>query len=625
MTEPILWPVSYRILNRITGAEIIHDLVHPHQSTWTVKGMQPGAPGASAIGSFTIPLYPPGSNEFKANWSDYQQLLPGLAEGLRVEGYVGPIAGAPRYAGVITDVSIDSAGAFTLSGQSDVWIASKQKPFPGEVFTNTPSGALNSLGRARSYVGENIVALTDQFNPYTSGNYLSDHLSFGLTAGTWSGTTDDNGINSNVVTDSTGNAATLINKTGTAATGDSDHNQFVECTMRFNASTVSDTTNSGKAGVLISSSNANSQDLIVAYATIKFNSTTSQFDVDATIQTYVGGVLGTNVSASNVLTNVNDPDGFVPLQLQLLTNRYQTAFSINGSVVLQTTNGTSYFSPSTGTLYPGLFYAVPATGSAPAYFTNLIQGVRTNDSASHTTAPFITGTTGTSAHSIAWFSILPPTFLDAWGQVATLETWFWRYTPVAMSPGTHPTMGVVDFGLAPGTDRSTSIIFTEGGNLDSLIQQGNADTFASDSRYGGMATTDGNGVVTSRNIPAMNAYGWLSDNDMSLSVVGWSHLQRQGGLVAANKGAPGSSYVAKVLRDPQTADKWRELDYVTIHCPSIGVYNKKLLVLAYTFTEGTAEQEITLGQYGIDEAGQVVGITRLFQGLKVIAGSFRAR
>src|SRR2546426_460427 len=83
----------------------------------------------------------------------------------RVEGYLGQIgAGAPRYAGVITDVSIDSAGEFTLTGQSDVWIAFKQKPFPGEVFTND-GGAANSVTRARLYVGENIVGLTDQFNP----------------------------------------------------------------------------------------------------------------------------------------------------------------------------------------------------------------------------------------------------------------------------------------------------------------------------------------------------------------------------------------------------------------------------------------------------------------------------
>lgn len=622
MSESLLWPVYYRILNRITGAVVIQDLAHLHQSTWTVKGMQPGAPGGSAIGSFTIPLFSPQSEQFKANWSDYKQLLPGLAEGLRVEGYMGAIAGAPRYAGVITDVTIDSAGAFTLSGQSDVWIASRQKPFPGEVFTNDGGGA-NSLSRARLYVGENIVALTDQFNPYTSGNYTSTNLP-ALTAGTWSGTTDGNGINTNVVTNSTGTGAVLINKTGTAATGDTDGNQFVECVMRFNATSSTNTTNAGRAGVGISSSNANANDLIVAYATIKFNVTSGRYDVDASIRTYAGGVLGTNVSAANVLTSVDDADGWISLQLQLLTNGYQTAFSINGTVALAST-GTSYFTLGGATGYPLLLYVIPTTGTSPGYFTNLIQGVRNADSALHTTAPFITGATDSPAHSISWLLPLPPTFLDIWSLVATLETWSWRYTPVAMAAGTHPTMGTVDFQVTPGTDRSSSITFTEGRNLVSLTQQANADTFAADSRYGGAASIDGSGVASSRNIPAMNAYGWLSDNDMSLTATGWSQLQRQGGQVIANKGAPGSSYTAKVMRDADTADQWRELDYVTVHCPSIGVYNQKLLVLAYTFTEGSAEQQVTLGQYGADDVGAMVGLTRLFQGLKVMAGTFKAR
>jgi hypothetical protein len=145
LVEGVPGYLKYRVVNRITGAEIISDLKHPHASTWTIRAMTPGGAASAAIGSFSIPLFAPGSEAFKANWADYKQLMPGSGEGLRVEAYKGDVfGGAPFAAGVITSVDIDtgtSTPTLVLNGMPDPWTATTQRFFPGEN-TSTASGTL---------------------------------------------------------------------------------------------------------------------------------------------------------------------------------------------------------------------------------------------------------------------------------------------------------------------------------------------------------------------------------------------------------------------------------------------------------------------------------------------------
>jgi hypothetical protein len=92
--------------------------------------------------------------------------------------------------------------------------------------------------------------------------------------------------------------------------------------------------------------------------------------------------------------------------------------------------------------------------------------------------------------------------------------------------------------------------------------------------------------------------------------------------VSTNKGTPGASYTARVIRDPSTADRYRELDYVTINAPTLGINHKKMLVLARTFTEGSPEETLVLGQYG---TADMVAANRMMPGLNQMAGLFKNR
>jgi hypothetical protein len=54
-----------------------------------------------------------------------------------------------------------------------------------------------------------------------------------------------------------------------------------------------------------------------------------------------------------------------------------------------------------------------------------------------------------------------------------------------------------------------------------------------------------------------------------------------------------------VLRDLRTADRWRELDTVTMHCPRVGLNNARVQVLGYIFVEGEGQMDLVGDQYPI--------------------------
>ena len=623
MAEAILGYDRIRIVNRVTGAEVVSNLAHLHQGSWVKRAMQQGSPGSVAIGDFTIKLHPPGSEGYAANSADYNKLLPGSGEGLRVEAFLGDgaILATPSNgrAGIITQVNLQDGGnsVFELIGKTDEWIAQAQRTYPGEIIHGT---AYDTVSIVKEFIGNHAVGITDQFNPYVSGNYTSSNLP-ALTAGTWTGTTDTNGINSNVVTNSTGTGAVLISKTSMNFGVDADANgtMIAECICRLKPSGTS-ATNAGRVGIGLSKVAGNTADCQVAYVTAKWNAGTSRYDLDAEIDVYVGNVSAGTTVYTNVLSSVDDPDGYIPLQLQLLNQiggSNTVRFIVNGSPVSTVGTGTILgFFP----VFPMFMYGLPAAGGANAYFTNLLTAVRNTGG---TTAWFNNGVFGTPAHKFRVNQMPPPTFLDMWTVAATLEGWYWRYTPATMSSGVAK-IGVVDFNTvgAIGTDHSGDIRFVKGDNLVSIRQQGNADTFGSDLQLNGYADASSGGIHYGRNLSAMTTYGWLSGVGMTLSVQDYVGLQRQAAQVAANKGTPGGSYIAVVNRDPATADKFRELDYITVHDPEIGINNLKVLVLSITFDEGQPTQTLTLGQYGVAD---LVSAQRMMPGLNQMAGLFKNR
>jgi hypothetical protein len=615
-SESVAGYLKYRVVNRITGAEVISDLPHLHASQWDIRTMAPGGAAAAAIGQFKIPLPAPGSKEFDSHFKLYSLLFPGSGEGYRIEGYLGDVFSAtPKVAGIITAVTLstDQNGKFELVGHDDPWVANAQRFFPGELTPNT--GTLNSVENFKRYLFENIPNFADTFNPYNAGSYDIQTNSGPGGSASWSAATDPNGVNPHVVKaivapgSSTATISYLCSTTGTAAGSDPDHSHYLEVFMRMvNVGASAQVT----IGLCTAPANP--------YGTSVFGS--SYFSIAFVGSQYVlQGAGGTNVVAPI------DPDNFLPVQLGFFWSASYFAVTANGSVLYADITGGD---PGVGVLYPYISVAATTTsGTQTIYFTNFIHATRYTAKTLGAAAPFVAGSVGTPTKSQQARITQSATELDAWTAIANLQGWTWRYTPLRMSPAIRPPMGTVDLGASPGVDRSvgssagTNVIFTEGDNLISITIQGNADPFASDLQQNGNPSSSSGGSFSARNIAAMQTYGWLTDTSLSLTATEFNSFIAQGARQSANRSAPGGAYTAKVRRDPKTADVWRELDYVTVHAPTVGLNMAKLQIIGYTFIEGAEDMTVLLGQYGGDDV--LSSAKRAIPGLIQIAGLYKAR
>lgn len=618
------------------GVEITSDLPHLHRVTYEVRGMQPGNPGSNALGSFTIALFPPGSDGYAAAKAIYDQ----LDYIQRVEFYLGYSAtdiglGRLVYAGIITDIRRDYGGSvalFEISGVSDLFWANYNRPFPGELLSANYGSGLGSSAdyrQARHYFGTNELGAADTFNPFTSANYTSTNAP-SLSAGTWSGTTD-NGLN--VASCSTGTGAILISKTG--ITPGAQYNRvLVEVSGRLLPS--SDTTNAGGCGIGITTSNASASTSVIAWIRAKANAGTGQSDLDVVLNSYNAGSLTQQVSSS-ALTNTEDAEGYVTFTVQLqfailtgTTGLGLSSATVNGKVVFGGATGTTLITATWATaanvtMFPLLFFAAPATGSATCYLTNLIQVARYSDDLNTNAAVYKPGTIGTPTHSLPFLTEPGPTFLEIWTRVAAREGWYWRYTPQAYTVGSKP-LGSVDLASDPGTDRTTSCIFSRrDGNLLRLAMSANADQIASGTVSSGTSGTDSGGIAPWRDISTITKYGVIDDQSLAVTAPNFNELQIAAKQISSNKVNLSSvgSKVATVLRDAATADKWRELDHVLIDDPEQNINRLSARILAYTFTEGSVSQDITLDQFSVDDPTLL--LKRLQGGVFQMANKFGNR
>jgi len=311
---------------------------------------------------------------------------------------------------------------------------------------------------------------------------------------------------------------------------------------------------------------------------------------------------------TNALSVYADPDNFTSLTISLLTGGTGQfpGVVVNGQSIFTTPGGGGVggMDFGTATAYPFMFFAASATGTATTYVGNLVQQTRYSDDLNPGTAAFKSGAIGTAAHTLQPSTDPGPTFLELWSRVATREGWYWRYTPTPFVAGSR-LLGTVDLTTDPGTDSGTTqtIVFSRNaGNLVSIQLSANADQFASGTTASGVSGTGGGGVAVSRDTNTMTKYGVIDDQTLAVTAPTFSEQRRGASQIMSNKvnlSAAGSKS-ALVLRDPQTADKWRELDKVMIHDPEMGINYQLVRILGYTFDEGAATQSLILDQYGAE-------------------------
>ena len=609
--------------------EITNDLPHLHQTHIEVVAMQPGNPGSSALGSWTGQLHPPGTEGYAAAKPIYDQ----LDYFQRLEFYISPDGaslGKLYYAGIITGKPTGHGrdNKYELSGVGDLFWLNYSRPFPGETLQLSYNSGVTTTAdyrQARHYFATQEPGATDTFNPFTAGNYISTNAP-ALTAGSWSGTTDNG---NSVASCTTGSGALLLSKLGARARCQYDRN-FVQITGRLSPS--SDATNAGGCGVGLSTSNLNAQNSIIAWIRAKKNGSTGNWDLDVVANVYAAGAL-TQTVASSALTATQDGEGFIPFDIYLQAGESSLgscSLAVNGKLIFSSEvggtpiggawdpGGTSGGNPNAPiNAYPMLFFATPATGTATCYLTNLVQLVRFSDDQNANLAIFKPGNIGTPLHSLPVFTEPGPTFLEIITRCAVREGWYWRYTPQAYVVGTR-TLGTIDFIGDPGTDRGTNqqVVFSSpAGTLLDLQLTANVDQLASGTVLAGTSGADGGGIAIWRDIGTLTKYGVIDDQTLAVPLVPAGELQRTAQQVVSNKvnlSAIGSK-TAIVLRDPQTADVWRELDKVMIHDPEVNINYLVARVIGYIFDEGQAEQTLALDQFSIDDP--TVPARRLQQGV----------
>lgn len=560
---PYLW---YRVLDPF-GNEVVSNLAHL-RSKWNIKAPMPGqVTGASVIGDFQVDLPPPGTPEWRDNAQDFAK----LAINQRIEGYYGqPGAGNPRVTGIIREKP-STFNSFALKGIDSIGILLG-----------------TSTGRSEQFNGR-----TDQLFMYALQGYAmqansSDDFS-GVIAtlwnnnGGWSTNANPNGLAA--IKASNSGDGVLSSKTSYA------NATYNNCYISgwFYLICANTTGSVAEAGCIAAYQDINNYILGRALMRQAFTqgSANSRYEVDAEIWIKSLGTWTLLVRKNNVVVTANNNAW---LQVSLFGKQigatYQWEVQINGS-------------PS------GCLYQYQATPAGSTGYRSLIT--------SNTMGPF----TFNAANSSCWVSnvtfvakqnLVNPgnivqgtksimqTFsnthsLDMVNLAAMTEGYSWRK---------NPGVGIdtIDFGPSVGTDYSSRVFFIEGDNLESRSSiDTNFDQPVTANRLFGSPGQDNAGYIEWVNIAAAKQYGlWIG----TLSVDEASDFGAQQRLVQTItnlQAAPGSAKDLFVIRDEQTADVWRELDYVTVVSPRLGLNNQVVQVMSYTLEEGSPAQEIIGDQY----------------------------
>lgn len=550
MAEPIPPYLEYRVLDPVSGAVVVGPLPHLHQSKWTIRGMQPGAPGSVSLGQGTIPLHPPNSEGGMAAAADYAALV----YGQRIEGYLGAYqAGNPKVSGYITGLPI-AENDYTIEATDSLWLAQRARTDRTLAFNGTTDTLLkNSLKAYGLIYGDDAC---NTFTGYTNN-------------GTWGATTEE-GLN--VFQAGAGGDGLLY------TTSSYTNAQYADCVIdaMYHVSTPATPGNTAEGGIIAAVTDANN---LVMGRVLMQCITATAFTISAEIWTKVAGVY-TQRSSIPILKGLTS--NHLRCQVRLFGVQsganYTWRVTVNGFDV-----GCTYTYAATPSGAVGLRSL--KTGSAVgevAYATNLYFANKQSIFAQGT----ITAGTKTLNQT---FSRVP--LLDLWNIAATAEGFQWRKNPKA---GLYAD--TVDFGVL-GTDLTASVKFVEGDNLIDAQVSPNVEPLATEVELLAAPGVDNQGTITWHNITAMKKYGVIADSYQSQDVADFLGQRSLVQAVAAKRAAPGAAKTLKVLRDSSTADKWRELDSVEVTAPRLGLNHQSVLVLAYTLEEGSAEQEITCDQF----------------------------
>lgn len=591
----------------IDGNVIIPNLPHPHRSRWEVRGFQGATGGNSNVGSFELPLYEPWTAEGMAAAADYAL----LSYDQRIEAYMGDvIAGRPRFSGIVREIDRAPDG-FKVRGASWDYLLQLQKTTRGEPFF----GDTRTLARAMTGNWEELWS--DDFSSGSLAAYST--ASFGSFSSFRSATDPLTGFPAvlgscldGALIGGTAYIQLLTNQTFPQSAWD---DCMLEALIHFtpDRSTLGPFAaffaplSMGRAGIVIDAGSTDGQLTPNPAALLKSGlagptDTTGIITPDT--QVISGGLdlHSVNSGLGPVLWAQPSATGGVDVLAQLIVQgkwtgtQYIWRMLVNGvdCGVTTTTAARPTGGASVGLVVIANDIQGPPNTGPTAYFTNFVFRSR---------APrwFQLGSYAPATKTLTTL-LNRASQSDLLGQTATIEGYVLRSTPA-------PGADVIDWGPGPvpppppgvtaiGADLSHGVVFREAENLVNVKLEPNAETLATDIELTMGSTTD-TASIHWTNIPAARQFGVLTDFGDSLrtgdvqSDIAWART------LAQFRGTPGAAKTIEVLRDTATADRWREMDYVTIDAPRLGLRMAQVLVVGYDFVEGDPTMTIVGDQFPI--------------------------
>lgn len=619
--KPLRPKIAWKVLDNDTGTVQVQELPHI-DSEVTVRGLQQGIPGATSIGDGHIWLPPVNSRL----WNRYAPFVSKLQVGQRFEGYLGGVVGGnPRYSMILTDppaLARDSPTELML--HDSLWQLQQTHLYPGE-----PMGAGGSFRQMVDIMrGVRKIVWDDDFSNWSGATGVG-HTSSDYTAAAGWSVQNDPQFGQPSLGNSTAGAGGSLVTTNATWNAISQYNWPTVHSVAA-ASMVSiegvmvagtDTTYANTAEILFLKdvSNALTACYLVRATMRQTGVGTGLYNVRCEIWSVVGGVSTLQVTGTDIFPNV--PATF-PFELQAVTYTLGTSYVVqlflNGKDAQCKFSFTSAPVAASGGV--GIRTAWNAGGSPATYFNSLRFEGRTG--VNFGTARFVQGSFVTNF-------ILPQTItsneqshLDMMMLASTVDGVFIR-----KDPGVGPDGDTINYIAQPGTDWSQSITFEDGRNCRVDLAGPTVDLFARSTKVTALPGVDSGGSLNFS--PVLQA-GQLvfSENVADIGTPGATMLKayarsvgtRKAGLTSLNNQAVQIT-IKRIIRN---VDRFRELDFVTLHAPKYGFFRQKVQVLGYTIRESSAEMVLFLVQFPEGMSTQL-GWRRLKSTVHFVANTYASR
>ncbi|SRR6266581_1934096 len=659
LADGIRTKLGYRICDWV-GNTVVEPLPHLHSSTWTINGMQPGASGSVAIGNFTVPLYPPRSLEYRKYKGIYDRIKPGMRIEAYIANDTGEYmvggspaigtgilsnAGTPVFTGIIHKLN-KVLDKFELVGFDSLWLAQQIGFYPGMQYFSTGGG--NLLEQFNDV--ENLI-LADDFQ----GSRFPSSITWATISGSGFSLVTDDGLKSYQNSSSGENilattiAANPIADIATFASGD-----VVIIEAWFHLVGVAATNTFSSPAEIIYLSDSTGTNLFMARANCVGNGTT--YDIKAELWHKTAGTYANDIA----VTAFPGVTGDRRIQLVLIITGTATgAWNVRLLVSGKDTNCVVSYVPSSPFNLNNRYWGTRATnsggGPTTTSFTRFYMKARIQTLYADTALtqvpvqPFTDndGPAGTSSFNLTAMNGL--TLLDLWSMGATLEGYIWRKDPIRLIPrglgdATFPSNDTGDGimwgiqGIDPGAgfDLSSTIYLNEESNIVSGGELANGESLGTEVRLGFDSSIDNDGVIFWPDLAGMLSLGQGNLADGGASVPGKAPLiiidpvsatglhdmliaRKMAETSGARKALTASgSKQFTIIRDERIASSrvytytsprtglpsggvslhaFKELDFVTLNCPSLDIFNQKVSIQSYTFRENSPTMDITLDQF----------------------------